>query len=238
MKKLLGICLVLGLAIGIASVVSAATQIINTATGTASLDVEGTPVDATESTNVVNVNKLTTPTITVSHYAKNLTKGGGENPSNVNAVVADSIEFRVLSPDMVKKMSVVKIITPELYDADGYPVEGGLMNLRMGVIEPGLRCRTCGARVKDCPGHFGYIEMARPVVHIKYLDFIYNSLRSTCPKCGKICIDEKTLSSKLSEPFDWKVKLWILPLNLFSLFNPPPCVAIQRVLPSHRISLI
>ncbi|MBN1923966.1 MAG: DNA-directed RNA polymerase subunit A' [Nanoarchaeota archaeon] len=113
-----------------------------------------------------------------------------------------SIEFRVLSPKVIKEMSVVKIITPELYDADGYPVEGGLMNLRMGVIEPGLRCRTCGARVKDCPGHFGYIELARPVIHIKYLDFIYNALRSTCSKCGKISLDEKTL-----ERFKLKMKL-------------------------------
>ncbi|MDD2678522.1 MAG: DNA-directed RNA polymerase subunit A' [Candidatus Nanoarchaeia archaeon] len=104
-----------------------------------------------------------------------------------------SIEFRVLSPELIKRMSVVKLITSELYDADGYPIEGGLMNLRMGVIEPGLRCRTCGGRVKECPGHFGYIELARPVLHIKYLEFIYSSLRSTCSHCGKICLDEKTL---------------------------------------------
>jgi len=105
-----------------------------------------------------------------------------------------SIEFRVLSPQIIKEMSVVKIITSELYDADGYPVEGGLMNLRMGVIEPGLRCRTCGGRVKDCPGHFGYIELARPVIHIKYLSFIYDALRSTCAKCGKITIEEERLA--------------------------------------------
>lgn len=104
-----------------------------------------------------------------------------------------SIEFRVLNPKQVKDMAVVKIITPELYDADGYPVEGGLMNLRMGVIEPGLRCRTCGGRVKDCPGHFGYIELARPVVHIRYIKKVYNALRCTCASCGKICMDEEKL---------------------------------------------
>lgn len=114
----------------------------------------------------------------------------------------NSIEFRVLSPKMIKQMGVVKIITPELYDADGYPVEGGLMNLRMGVIEPGLRCRTCGARVKHCPGHFGYIELARPVIHINYLKFLYNVLRSTCSKCGKIALDEKSI-----EKYRLKMKL-------------------------------
>ncbi|VVB76495.1 DNA-directed RNA polymerase subunit A' [Candidatus Tiddalikarchaeum anstoanum] len=105
----------------------------------------------------------------------------------------DSIEFRVLSPKIIKAMSSTKIITPELYDADGYPVEGGLMNLRMGVIEPGLRCRTCGGKVHDCVGHFGYIELARPVVHIYYVNFIYDALRCTCAKCGRILLDDKSL---------------------------------------------
>ncbi len=132
-----------------------------------------------------------------------------------------SIEFRVLSPEIIKKMSVVKLITPELYDADGYPIEGGLMNLRMGVIEPGLRCRTCGGRVKECPGHFGYIELARPVLHIKYMEFLYSALRSTCPKCGKITLDEKTLEklklkAKLTERSQGNLKAWDIAKEIIS----------------------
>lgn len=132
-----------------------------------------------------------------------------------------SIEFRVLSPDMIKKMSVVKLITPELYDADGYPIEGGLMNLRMGVIEPGLRCRTCGGRVKECPGHFGYIELARPVLHIKYLEFLYSALRSTCTHCGKIALDEKTLEKlklkiKLTEKHQGELEAWKVTKEIIS----------------------
>ncbi len=111
----------------------------------------------------------------------------------------DNIEFRVLSPELIKKMSVVKIITPELYDTDGYPVEGGLMNLRLGVIEPGLRCRTCGARVKQCPGHFGYIELARPVLHIRFVKKIYDCLRATCSECGRICLDNETMDEYKKE---------------------------------------
>jgi DNA-directed RNA polymerase subunit A' len=110
---------------------------------------------------------------------------------NFNEVVREtiaSIDFGMLSPDMVKKMSVVKIITPELYDADGYPIDSSLMDLKMGVIDPGLRCRTCGAKVRDCPGHFGFIELARPVLHIRYIPTIYNLLRSTCSTCGRVLI--------------------------------------------------
>jgi DNA-directed RNA polymerase subunit A' len=108
------------------------------------------------------------------------------------------MEFQLLSPEQIKKLSVAKIVTPELYDVDGYPVDGGLMDLRLGAIDPGVRCRTCGGRLKECLGHPGMIEMARPVVHIKYLPIIDLVLRSTCEACGKVLIkDEKDLEKNL-----------------------------------------
>jgi len=108
------------------------------------------------------------------------------------------MSFHLLSPEQVKKLSVAKIVTPELYDVDGYPVDGGLMDLRLGAIDPGVRCRTCGGRLKECLGHPGVIELARPVVHISYLPIIDLVLRSTCEACGKILIkDEKDLNKPL-----------------------------------------
>ncbi|MCK4531322.1 MAG: hypothetical protein KAT94_00475, partial [Candidatus Aenigmarchaeota archaeon] len=47
-----------------------------------------------------------------------------------------SIEFGILSPDMVKSLATVRIVTSDLYDADGYPVDGGVMDPRMGVVDP------------------------------------------------------------------------------------------------------
>ncbi|HLP79472.1 MAG TPA: DNA-directed RNA polymerase subunit A', partial [Acidobacteriota bacterium] len=98
----------------------------------------------------------------------------------------ESISFGLLSPKTIKQMSFVKVVTPELYDREGYPVDGGLMDLRMGVIDPGLKCKTCNLKLKECPGHFGYIELARPVVHIKFVPVILNLLRCTCKDCGRI----------------------------------------------------
>ncbi len=94
----------------------------------------------------------------------------------------------MLSPEQIKKVSSAKIVTPELYDIDGFPVDGGLMDLRLGAIDPGVRCRTCGKRVKECPGHPGMIELARPVFHIKYIPLIELCMRSFCPKCGKLTL--------------------------------------------------
>ena len=74
------------------------------------------------------------------------------------------ISFGTLSPEMIKKISVCKIVTPELYDKEGYPVDGGLMDVRMGVIDPGLVCPTDGKKLRDCPGYFVYIELFKPIL--------------------------------------------------------------------------
>ncbi|MBI4095943.1 MAG: DNA-directed RNA polymerase subunit A' [DPANN group archaeon] len=98
----------------------------------------------------------------------------------------ERIAFGVMSPSWIRKVAAVQVASPELYDADGYPVEKGLMDLSMGVIDPGLRCKVCGGRMKTCPGHFGYIQLAKPVLNILYVDLMHNLLRCFCNDCGRI----------------------------------------------------
>jgi DNA-directed RNA polymerase II subunit RPB1 len=45
------------------------------------------------------------------------------------------------------------------------PKMGGLMDPRMGTIDRNFKCQTCGESMSECPGHFGHIELARPVFH-------------------------------------------------------------------------
>jgi DNA-directed RNA polymerase subunit A' len=111
----------------------------------------------------------------------------------------DKISFGVVSPSLIKKIGVVNVITPEIYDSDGYPVKKGLMDPNMGVIDPGLRCKTCGGRMKTCPGHFGYITLSKPVVQIIYANTVYNIMRCTCGECGRIKMSQKKID-------DWKAK--------------------------------
>ncbi|WJI09312.1 DNA-directed RNA polymerase subunit A' [Methanobacterium sp. CWC-01] len=100
------------------------------------------------------------------------------------------INFGLLSPENIRKMSVTKIVTPDTYDEDGYPIEAGLMDPRLGVIDPGLRCRSCGSKGGDCQGHFGHINLARPVIHVGFADTIHKILRSTCSSCGKVLLTD------------------------------------------------
>ena len=123
----------------------------------------------------------------------------------------DRVDFGLMSPDEIRKISVTKVVTADTYDEDGYPIERGLMDSRLGVVDPGLRCKTCGARAGDCPGHFGHVELVRPVIHVGYVDAIYNCLRATCRKCGRILLPEERLDDYhkwIAEMKEAKRKWW------------------------------
>ncbi|MHA1984389.1 MAG: DNA-directed RNA polymerase subunit A', partial [Candidatus Hodarchaeales archaeon] len=103
------------------------------------------------------------------------------------------IQFGILSPEEIRKLAVARILTPDTYNEDGSPVESGLMDRRLGTIEPGMRCRHCGNTVGDCAGHFGIIELARPVIHVGYAkSIIYKLLKSTCRVCSRILLEDLT----------------------------------------------
>ncbi|HUK93356.1 MAG TPA: DNA-directed RNA polymerase subunit A', partial [Methanomicrobiales archaeon] len=114
------------------------------------------------------------------------------------------IEFGLLSPKEIRKMSVRKIIWADTYDEDGYPYPQGLMDLALGVIDPGLRCKTCDQKASDCPGHFGHIELAKPVIHVGYTRLIRKLLRVTCRACSRLLLEpveiEKVLAAEEDSP--------------------------------------
>ena len=107
--------------------------------------------------------------------------------------VIDGIRFSVLSPTEIRKYSVAEITAPETYDEDGMSVQGGLMDGRLGTLEPGQKCLTCGNTAARCPGHFGHIELAEPVLHIAFIDNIYKLLLTTCRSCSRLKISQLEL---------------------------------------------
>ncbi len=103
----------------------------------------------------------------------------------------EKIKFGLLSPDEIRKMSAARIITADTYDEDGLPIPSGLMDQRLGTIEPGQRCQTCGNLVSNCMGHFGHIELARPVIHVGYAKKVLKVLRSFCSECSRLMLLEE-----------------------------------------------
>ncbi|UPM44080.1 DNA-directed RNA polymerase subunit A' [Halocatena salina] len=99
-----------------------------------------------------------------------------------------SIDFGLMDPETYRDMSITKVITADTYDDDGFPIDMGLMDPRLGVIDPGLECPTCGQRSGSCPGHFGHIELAAPVIHVGFSKRVRRLLRGTCRECSQLLL--------------------------------------------------
>ena len=104
--------------------------------------------------------------------------------------IIEEIYFGLYSPQDIRRQSVVEIQTADTYDEDGAPITSGLMDGRLGTLEPRQRCKTCGNTAIRCPGHFGHIELAVPIIHIEFTKIIHNLLQATCRNCGRILLSE------------------------------------------------
>ncbi len=104
--------------------------------------------------------------------------------------VVDELSFGVLSPLEMRRLSVAEVQTADTYDEDGAPITAGLMDGRLGTLEPRQRCKTCGNTAIRCPGHFGHIELAVPIIHIAFTKISYDLLQATCRNCGHILLSE------------------------------------------------
>ena len=73
----------------------------------------------------------------------------------------EAIKFGLMDPNEIRKMSAVEIKTADTYKDDGHAYKQGLMDPKMGVIDPGIRCETCGtntrsAQVTSGPSRWNY----------------------------------------------------------------------------------
>ena len=95
-------------------------------------------------------------------------------PPQVSKILG--IQFSILSPEEITQGSVVEVTSKDMY-ANNRPCHGGLFDPRMGVLDNGKVCRTCGQTNHGCPGHFGHYRLSRPVYYIQFLPFIMNVLK-------------------------------------------------------------
>jgi len=108
-----------------------------------------------------------------------------KNPSKIIG-----IQFSMLSPEEIKKNSVVEIVSRETIVNNKLAV-GGLFDAKMGVLEQGLFCPTDGLTYIDTPGYFGHMEMARPVFFIQHIKEIVKICKCICYKCSKLLVNKQ-----------------------------------------------
>jgi len=99
------------------------------------------------------------------------------------------VQFSILSPDEIRKNSVVEVTSRDTY-INNKPVVGGLFDPRMGVLEPGIVCPTDGYTYIDTPGYFGHIELARPVFFLQHIKEIMKICKCVCFKCSKLLMNK------------------------------------------------
>ncbi|KAG0244439.1 DNA-directed RNA polymerase II subunit rpb1 [Actinomortierella wolfii] len=103
----------------------------------------------------------------------------------------DCVQFGILSPEEIKNMSVAKIEHAELIDeGTKRPKIGGLHDPRMGTINRNFKCQTCSEGMAECPGHFGHIELAKPVYLNGFLTKVKKILECVCYSCSKLKVDD------------------------------------------------
>jgi DNA-directed RNA polymerase II subunit RPB1 len=100
------------------------------------------------------------------------------------------VQFSVLSPERILKMSVAHINSATLYNSDNEPRFGGLFDMRMGVIERHLKCKTCQQTYVKCPGHMGHIELAKPVYYIQFMSQVRSIFKCICFRCSKLLLNK------------------------------------------------
>ena len=87
-------------------------------------------------------------------------------------------------------MSVCHVEFPEtLEPGTAKPKAGGLLDLRMGTTDRMNRCETCNGNLNECPGHFGHIELAKPMFHIGFITTVMKILKCVCFHCSKVLSD-------------------------------------------------
>lgn len=111
----------------------------------------------------------------------------------------EAVEFEVLSPEMIRSLSVVEVKDAMIYSR-GIPTMFGINDVRMGTVDRRLMCCTCGRDVKNCQGHTGHIDLPATCYHIGFLDVVLKTLRSVCFCCSSLCLTEEEKRSFLSLP--------------------------------------
>src|SRR6266571_2389664 len=125
--------------------------------------------------------------------------------------VVHGIRFTLLSPTELRKLSAVEVQAADTYDEDGVPIVSGLMDGRLGTLEPRQKCKTCGNTASACPGHFGHIELAEPAIHVSFAKLIHRLLSITCRNCGRILLSEEKIEKFKAQHAELKQRLNTIP---------------------------
>lgn len=113
--------------------------------------------------------------------------------------VVASVQFSFYSDEEAKKLSVKAITKPELLDAKGTPVLDGLYDPALGPLRDTDSCKSCVQLSIRCPGHFGHIDLAKPLYNPLLFSNLKGLLKITCFHCHRFKMGEEKVKIYASE---------------------------------------
>lgn len=120
----------------------------------------------------------------------------------MDAILSDkslkSISFDIWSKDQILKESVVCVTKHERTVVNGkfVNVENSVRDRRMGPLDRLSTCQTCGKKTGVCNGHWGHIELVRPIYHVNFYRNVIQWLKGTCRNCASHLFKSIVLPSK------------------------------------------
>ena len=125
--------------------------------------------------------------------------------------IVTGLQFCIMSPEDIRSRSVVPDVSNQTY-SNNEPVHGGLFDRRMGVVDANVLCQTCEQRNTFCPGHFGHVELAKPLFHFHFFETVRSLLRCICYRCSRVPVkleeapEIKAIASKrISRQKKWEL---------------------------------
>ena len=102
------------------------------------------------------------------------------------------VQFGLMGNEEIERLAEYEVISDRGYEQPGRtPVVNGVLDRRLGISDKFNACETCGMRMTDCPGHFGFIKLELPVLHIGYLKQTVAVLQCICKTCSRILLPPK-----------------------------------------------
>ena len=105
------------------------------------------------------------------------------------------IKFGILSPQEIMDMSVCKVTKSKISS----PLEDTVYDERMGPSHSDGICKSCGQDYLICPGHFGHIDLAVPIIHPQFIKLIISILNCICISCSKLKTENRVIDMVLGE---------------------------------------
>jgi len=110
------------------------------------------------------------------------------------------VRFSLMSDSEVRRSTVMQVARKELHwDASSIGFLGGPLDARLGVSDFAQECETCGSKLDDCIGHFGYVDLVLPVFHIGYFRAVKSILDKICKRCGRVLVPDLEYATLLRE---------------------------------------